>query len=127
GLIGFRAFEPVARHRDVYEIGAAGPKRSIVDTELALHARDVIREDDVTQAHELAQQLAATFVAVIERDAALVSIDGQVPERHAVEERRAPLTRVISGSGPFHLDHVRPEISQQLRAVGTGYGGREID
>src|SRR5690606_16407535 len=78
-------------------------------------------------AGDLIEQVAARLARGVERDAALVAVDREVPKRLAVEERRSPGPAVVAGPGPLDLDDLGAHVGEQHRAVGTRDRGGEVE
>src|SRR6202158_1436848 len=68
----------------------------------------------------------SSFV-ISECDRALVSVRCQKIRRFPAHKRRSPAARLISGAGPLDLNHIRPEIAQQHRAIGAGERFRQLN
>ena len=118
-----------ARDGADHEARVQRPERLGVEA-VALEAADLeVLDDDVGLGREAPDQGPTLGGLEIGRDAALaavaaVEIGGAEVARLAAvpgsDEGRSPLARVVAAAGALHLDHVGPEIRQQLPAPGPG-------
>jgi len=120
---------PEARDRADHEARVQRPERLGVEA-VALEAADLeVFDDDVGVGREAPDQGATLGGLEIGRDAALAAVaameigGAEVARLAAVpgsDEGRSPLARVVAAAGALHLDHVGPEIRQQLPAPWPG-------
>ena len=112
-----RAGEPETGQRHEHEIGLDRLQRGIVDAELFLHAPDQVDDNYVRLLHQVVQDFASRFPAVIERNAFLVAVDGEKPQRFALVPRRTPRAAVVTAARPLDLDHARAHVAEQHRRI----------
>ena len=90
-------------------------------------ARPEVLQQDVGATCELLRELEVLVVLEVERDRALVAINGKVIGRFAVDEGRPPGAGVVALARQLDLDHVGAHVAQHHRAIGAGHDAREID
>src|SRR6185503_19478928 len=89
--------------------------------------RAEVLDDDIALLDEAFEHALPVRVLEIERDAALVAIDGEVVRRDTFDARRRPLTRLIAGAWHLDLDDVRAVVAEHERAVRARERPREIE
>ena len=115
-----------ARDRAVDHRGVLGPHLVVAHPEPLRPADLEVLDHGVRPRTELERELPALGLGEVEGAAALAPVHRQVVGGLAAHERRAPGARLVAALGTLDLDHVRPEVGQDHRAVGAGQHPREI-
>ena len=96
GAIGARIGQPEAGQRDVDQVRPRGLQRRVVGAELGLQARQLVQDHDVRAPDQLERAARGPRAGVVERQAQLVAVDREEPERLAIQERRAPVAGIVA-------------------------------
>ena len=107
------------------------PQRLVVEPEAGKPTDPVVLDKDVATFDEATQDRRAIRRLQVEAEASLVAVDREVVGRGAVRRRladpgRSPATRGVALRW-FDLDHIRPQVAEQHRAVRPGEHGRAVD
>ncbi len=132
GTVPPRAVEPEAGHAHHDDVGAHLPEPVVGEVELLEDAGGEVLDDDVARRRQPQQQLTAAGVRQVERDVALVEVDGEVDValvEPAVDGRRdahvvSHRVRALDG---LDLDHVGPGGCQVVGAERPGQEGGEVE
>ena len=89
--------------------------------------RTVVFDDDVGLGDERQQQPAPALGLEVERQAALARVEYDEVEAVDVRRKRALAPRPVAHSGLLHLDDVRAQKRQQLRAGRARLHLRQVD
>ena len=108
------------------ESGKACGERGVINAQLLLHARRHVDHQHIGGLEQFGQHSEAFGLADIQRHAVLVAVHTEKPECRAIQEGRAPLARIVAGTVLFDLQHRCAEIGQQLRGIGPGDGGAQV-
>ena len=117
-----------AAHRHVDDPGIHGAHGLVPHAKAIGDAGHEVLDEHVRAGGEVAEQPRAVRLLEVERDPALVPVDGGEDGAHARAPRaRAPLAEVVAALRALDLDHVRPQVGEQHRAVRAGDHAREIE
>jgi hypothetical protein len=124
--VGVRAVETEAGHVAAHEVGLDRPQRVAPEAHPVHHARAVVVDHDVRPGEQPAEHLLRLVGAEIERDRALIAVEGGEVERVAVARGTLRAHRVAL-AGRLHLDDLRPHVREEHRAERPGDDARQID
>ncbi len=127
-IAGHRSAGPGAEAGDraVDQPGVRGGERPRREPEALERPGLEVVDEDVGAPGELAGELGVVVVLEVERDRALVAVDGEEVGRGPVLRLRwAPGPRLVPG-GSLDLDHVRPEVPERHRRQRAGEHAREV-
>jgi hypothetical protein len=116
GQVGHRPARTVGGDGAVDEPGVQGAGRRIVETELGDGTGPQALHEDVGAADEAAQDLEPPLALEVEREAALVAVEGHERGALLAPEGRRPGARVVTAAGPLDLDDLRAHVAEDLRA-----------
>ena len=88
--------------------------------------REVLHQH-VALLDQAVEDLAALRVLRVDRDRALVAIEHREVERVRIRHVAQLAARDVADAGPFHLDHVRAHVAEELRAGRTRLHVREVE
>jgi hypothetical protein len=115
-----------AGDRAINELRIDGFQAFIVEA-VFLEASDLeVLHHDIGFGGQIAQQLLAFGLRHVDGDRLLAAIGGEVIGRIAArsirigDEGRAPASRIVTFAGLFDLDHLGPEIGEDLGGPGAG-------
>ena len=125
--VGVRTVAAEALDRAVHD-SMVGDFEDVVAEVEPLHlTRPVVLDDDVGLLDQLQEQLTAPASLEVERDTALVGVEYDEVEAIDVVPERAFVSSPVSDTGLFHLDNIRAEEPEQLRAGRTRLHLGKID
>src|SRR5215211_5100446 len=120
GPIPVRTVRAVPREGAVYEIGLLFGDFFVSEAQALHSAWPVVLDDDVGIADQTPHDLLAPLRAQVHAQAALVAPAEEEEDANPVQIRLSP--RPVALPGPFcrlYLDHVRPEVGQDLHGGGA--------
>ena len=82
-------------------------------------ARPEVFQQDVRFGNERQHGLLAGFGPEVQHHRLLVAVDGPV-QHGGIALVQAPVAQLVTGSGPFHLDHFGTEVGEQPAGGGRG-------
>ena len=93
-----------------------------------------VLDDDVAAGDQAACQVLAFFLGEVEGDGALVAVGAQeigafpgVFTVGILDEGGAPGPGIVAVNGALHLDHLGPQVAEDLGATRPGQDTREIE
>src|SRR3546814_8671523 len=75
---------------------ASGPQGRRVEPQFFLQIRSLVQDYDVSGIHQRVQNRLSGVLAIVERHALLVPVHSKEPERLTVQERRSPISGVVT-------------------------------
>jgi hypothetical protein len=111
--------------RRVHHVRIGSHDGVVVQAELRQTSRPKVLDDHIRSSRQLLRKSAVVGIAEVEHDVPLVPVDSEVIGRDAIPLRRQPPPRLIA-TRRLHLDHIRTQISHDLRRKRTSEDTREI-
>ena len=126
GAVAIWAILAESGYGAIYNLGANGLDRIVVQAEAPHDTGREVLHHHIGVLGQFHEYFLGLGVLQVQRQTSLISVDGKIISALFTDERRAPLSGVISRTGNLHLDHVRPVVSQHQCAERPCQGSGQV-
>lgn len=124
--LGFGRAAVVAGHAAVDQIGLDGLELFVTDAQLFGTTMLEVVDHHVKLRQQVVDQLHPFRGLQIQGDGPLVAVHAVVVGGLGLADAHAPVARIVTAAGVFHLDHFRTKVGQHLSAQRPGKHTRKV-